>query len=187
MKNSLLQIGAILLILFITACQNGANSSEFSQVEEKDAKTAEEETQEERAERLESGILHYGEGVKGGQFGITLSTAYSELNTFRESKTSHQYVVTAVVRVRNVTHDQTLNAGNIGFKLESEKLNTSYDGELLPNMNPSDTEIEPEKNVYLQVTFEVPNIEEDYMLSAHLFNESSMEPRWKLQDLKEFN
>ncbi|WP_371068985.1 hypothetical protein [Sediminibacillus sp. JSM 1682029] len=185
--DSIFIIVVILLVLSLSACQSDESEKGQNQAEAKKKENQTEESPEERAKRIESGILLYGEGQKSGEYGITLNTAYSEMNAFRDSQTAKPYVVQAVVRVRNVTEDKTLNAGTIGFELRNEKTGVSYEGELLPNMNTSNLELEPEENAYLQVTFEVVSIEDDFMFYAHLWNEPDFEKtRWKIENLETF-
>ncbi|QTN00664.1 hypothetical protein ERJ70_16030 [Sediminibacillus dalangtanensis] len=110
-RDSISIIVVILLVLSLSACQSDESEKGQNQSEAKKKEDQTEESPEERTKRIES-----GEGHKSGEYGITLNTAYSEMNAFRDSQTAKPYVVQAVVRVRNVTEDQTLNAGKVGFE-----------------------------------------------------------------------
>ncbi|GAA5416541.1 hypothetical protein Pryu01_01576 [Paraliobacillus ryukyuensis] len=191
-KNILLIIVLLISALFIGACQQDSNTQENVKNDGKVNSSVKEdegieETEEERLKRQESGLNLYGEGVKDKDYGITLQTAYSETNIFRESKTDKPFAVNAVVKVANAT-DQQVNASNIGFTLTSENSSNSYTGELFSSMNPSDLELNPEESVYLQVTFEVDAIEPAYMFSVGVFNNPNWEEvKWKVEDLEEPN
>ncbi|MDL4841767.1 hypothetical protein [Aquibacillus rhizosphaerae] len=181
MIRKLTVITTLLAVFFLAACQNEPEITNETEVQEDENKQS---SAQQDMNEVESSPFSYGAGVKGGQYGITLQTAYSNFNEIEES--NYPYMVTAVVDVKNVTQDKELNPGTIAFTLSSKNQDASYQGVLPENVNPSDLTLEPDENISLQVVFEVESIEEDFIVTASIFNEQEMEAQWKLEGLNTF-
>ncbi|WP_186576915.1 hypothetical protein [Aquibacillus kalidii] len=179
MIKKIITLSLLMAMFLLAACQNEPDKAEYQEKENDPPSTTEQDMNE-----PETPPYSYGAGVKGGQYSITLQSAYSKFNEIKE--TQNPYMVTAVVDVKNVTPDKELNVETIAFNLASKSKDVSYQGVLPENRNPSDLTLEPNESISIQVVFEVESIEEDFIVTASIFNEASMKPEWKLEGLETF-
>ncbi|WP_337969761.1 DUF4352 domain-containing protein [Virgibacillus salexigens] len=190
-------IGIIIMGLFlvngmISTSENESNVTKAKEENNMDHKMNEDNEQgpatkpygdQERMERLEKGIMLYGEGSKGGYYGTTVNSAYSEKIKPEESTSNNNYSVVVSFTVKNVRDDgKTVNPSELQFELREEPGDKSYEGQVLPDKNALNVQIEPNESVTLDVSFEVPNVADEYMF----YVVSSIDPtdvHWKVNDL----
>jgi hypothetical protein len=132
---------------------------------------------QERINRLEKGILLFGEGHKGGYYGTTVISAYSE-----EINPSS---IVVNVTIKNVRGEQ-IDLSELKYHLNDEQTTNSYNGKVLTDGNSSEIYLQPNEWVELNIAFEVSDITHDYLFSI----ESSLDPinvQWKIDKLKQGN
>lgn len=177
--------------MVLTACgtQETSNEKEHGSTEisnkkdnpttnnaENDGSVAKDE-EAKRMERIEKGIMIYGESVKGSDYLTTVTGAQ-----YNNDK-SKQGIVTAVINVKNVREDgQAVNLSEMNFNLEDKSASKSYKG----------TVISPEDNFYklsanealtFEVDFKIPHLSKGFML--HI--KSKVDPidaAWKINNLE---
>lgn len=77
-------------------------------------------------ERLEKGILLYGEGAKGGYYGSTVENAKYE-------KADKMGYITARVTINNVREDgKTIDLAGIKYFVKDEQTGKMYKGQSMP-------------------------------------------------------
>lgn len=189
-------IGALALSSTLVACswETESKSVDEEVVNEKQKQTSKDDPnavskeEEARIKRMEKGILVYGEGTKGGLYLTTVNTAYSEMN-FPEGGNNkpNLYTVVVSVKIDNVSDSGKIaNLSELKFNLNDPKTDKNYDGRLLPDRNPMTSKLEPNNSLTLDVSFEVPTIEDKYMFSV----ESEADPitdKWEVTNLNKFD
>ncbi|MBT2757937.1 DUF4352 domain-containing protein [Mesobacillus foraminis] len=100
----------------------------------------------------------------------------------KEDNTNTPYSVVVNVTIKNV-HNELVDLSELNFELKNETGEMSNEGKLLVN-DPSKMQVKPNDSTTLNVSFEVPSIEEEYMFYIH----SSLEPipaHWKIDNLNQ--
>jgi hypothetical protein len=189
-------IGALALSSTLAACSWTTESKSVDEevVNEKQKQSSEDDPnavskeEEARLKRIEKGILVYGEGTKGGLYLTTVNTAYTERNFPEGGKnTRSPYTVVVSVKIDNVSDSgQIANLSELKFNLNDPKADKNFDGRLLADRNPMTSRLDPNNSLTLDVSFEVPKIEDKYMFSI----ESKDDPitdEWEITNLNKFD
>lgn len=120
--------------------------------------------------RLEKGILLYGEGVKGGTYGITMNRAYADDATS----------VRAKVTVKNVRADgEAVDLSELRYELHDVAGNKTYEGNMVSSNNGF---LPATESMTYDISFNVPLIADDYQLYVI----SEIDPfdlYWEIKDL----
>ncbi|MDU9693929.1 hypothetical protein O0Q50_22370 [Priestia aryabhattai] len=188
-------IGAFALSSTLVACswETESKSVDEEVVNEKQKQSSENDPnavskeEEARIKRMEKGILVYGEGTKGGLYLTTVNTAYSERIMPEDGNNSRNpYMVVVSVKVANVSDNGKIaDLSELRFNLNDSKTDKNFEGRLLPDRNPMTYKLEPNNSLTLDVSFEVPTIEDKYMFNI----ESKADPitdKWEVTNLNKF-
>ncbi|KAB8126017.1 DUF4352 domain-containing protein [Gracilibacillus oryzae] len=116
-------------------------------------------------------MLHYGEGYKDGMKVVTLHTAYNDPKS-----------VSAIISIENVG-DTPLNADSLAFSLYDDTEDLTYQGTIAANKNPADRNLQPNDKITLNITFNIPILNDEYRLTVESFNSTDTTP-WLVDDLK---
>ncbi|MEM4992657.1 hypothetical protein WKH56_08950 [Priestia sp. SB1] len=189
-------IGALALSSTLAACswETESKSVDEEVVNEKQKQSSENDPnavskeEEARLKRMEKGILVYGEGTKGGLYLTTVNTAYSERIMPEDGNNSRSpYMVVVSVKVANVSDNGKIaDLSELRFNLNDSKTDKNFEGRLLPDRNPMTYKLEPNNSLTLDVSFEVPTIEDKYMFNI----ESKADPitdEWEVTNLNKFD
>ncbi|HHY72169.1 MAG TPA: hypothetical protein GX497_02880 [Bacillus bacterium] len=180
-NNIFLSILSIMIVTIMSACTQD-NSNDLTENDKVTTTSQNNETytmglstdDQERIARMEKGILLYGESTKGGYFSTRVHSAYLE-------ETNPSSIVVNVT-IKNVRGEQ-IDISELKYHLNDEKSKKSYNGKVLTDKIPSETIILANESRELNISFDVPEITDEYMFSV----ESSLDPvdiRWKIDNLK---
>jgi len=188
-------IGALALSSTLAACswETESKSVDEEVVNEKQKQSSENDPnavskEEARLKRMEKGVLVYGEGTKGGLYLTTVNTAYTERIVPEDGNNSRSpYIVVVSVKIANVSDSGNVaNLSELKFNLNDPKTDKNFDGRLLADRNPMTSRLEPNNSLTLDVSFEVPTIEDKYMFSI----DSKADPitdEWEVTNLNKFD
>ncbi|MGP1909923.1 DUF4352 domain-containing protein [Metabacillus sp. JX24] len=182
-----IKVGTLVLLSVLTACGEDKVGTIKQTVQVRDAGNGQSEqvdlsvNEQERMERLENGMMLFGETVKGGYYSTTVNSA--KLKSIEKSTTNHKSVVVSVT-IRNVRDDGKLvDPSELRFNLREKMENNSYEGRILLKGNSTLTQIQPSESLSLDVSFEVPNYSEEYRFYV-ISKIDPIEPYWKIHNLK---
>ncbi|TXC86067.1 hypothetical protein FS935_18655 [Metabacillus litoralis] len=137
--------------------------------------TAEEQNQ---IERMEQGMMVYGEAVKGGYYGTTVESSYIE------ELAENKHLIVIKVNVRNVRDgEELISPSELKFELNEEKEDRKYIGEIRSIQNPKEVFIQSNNSLTFEVSFEVEEVSDEYKF----YIVSSLDPiptHWLIDDLK---
>lgn len=177
-------IGTLVLISVSTACGESIEESKIQTgtvrdtVNEQSEQVALSNDELKRMERLEKGIMLFGETVKGGSYSTTVNSAKSK----SIEKSKNKSVIVSVT-IRNVRDDgKIVDPSELKFNLSEDLESTSYEGEILLRKS-TRTHIQPNESLSLDVSFEVSNVSEEYRFYV-LSNIDPIEPYWKIHNIK---
>jgi hypothetical protein len=179
-KKTLLSILSIMVVTIISAYTQYYGNNLIANDNETNTQNKEVFTEDkglstdirERIDRLEKGILLFGEGAKGSYYLTKVNSAYLE-------ETNPGSIVVKVT-IKNVRGKQ-IDLSELKYLLKDEKNNNSYIGKVLTTNIPSEININELRE--LDISFDIPDMADEYMFSV----ESSLDPmdvRWKVDNLK---
>ncbi len=173
MKKILITL-IIMSICLLSACRQEDISSE---------KNNKEDETEENSNAIQSNVLLPGEAYKDKDKIVTMHTAYSEMIGSSDDP-DNNFSISAIITVENVSSETPLNVTTLSYRLNEE--DNTYQGEILSDKNPSDTNLAPGDKITLNITFKVPLIQDKYMFEVDSFDSPSVTP-WLINDLDKFN
>lgn len=174
---------AFLLTSLMTACseettptkQEAANHNkvEVATQSEKSKEMSEEE-------RMEKGILLYGQTAKGGYYGATVESAKYE----KSDKTGY---MTARITINNVRDDgKTVDLSEIKYSIKDEKTGKTYKGQAMPTYEDKFKSVPAGYSLTFDVSFMMENPPKD-LNKMYLYMDSELDPftntHWKLDNL----
>ncbi|WP_394549267.1 hypothetical protein [Priestia aryabhattai] len=131
-------------------------------------------------ERLEKGILLYGEGAKGGYYGSTVENAKYE-------KADKMGYITARVTINNVREDgKTIDLSEIKYSVKDEKTGKMYKGQAMPMYEDKFKAVPAGYSLTFDVSFMMEKPPKD-LNNMYLYMDSKIDPfvdtHWKLDNL----
>ncbi|YCA45102.1 hypothetical protein M1E11_07940 [Bacillus sp. JZ8] len=172
---------AFILTSLMTACSEAKETAKVEPSKEVESTLSPEEQQQQlEIEKLEKGILFYGESVKGGDYGISvLDGSYGKTN--EDSGT-----IKAQVEVKNVHDNGTgVTLLPLEFWVENEKTNQKVIGKALPDDAQKFTNLPQGQSIVFDVSFLIKDTEE--LENFYLYIDSKNDPfanaHWKLDNL----
>jgi len=131
-------------------------------------------------ERLEKGILLYGEDAKGGYYGSTVENAKYE-------KADNMGYITARVTINNVREDgKTIDLSEIKYSVKDEKTGKMYKGQSMPIYEDKFKTVPAGYSLTFEVSFMMEQPPKD-LNNMYLYMESKIDPfvdtHWKLDNL----
>lgn len=198
-KNVGLAVVAFTLALSLSACNSSGNKEKGTKKEKvteavssestaDDNSGGEQATPEEIAEveRLEKGILLYGQSFKGGDYGATVEHATYEVAQEGKDKIG---VISARVTIKNVREDlKNVDLSNIQYSIKNEKTGKSYEGQPLIEDEQKFKQVPPGYSLTFDVKFLMKNPPKN-VSHFYLYMDSSIDPfedtHWQLDELSE--
>lgn len=198
-KSFYVLLAALTIGSSLTACSNSEDKAEDKPKEKMQVEAAstaeprkadheegEKATPEEIAqmERMDKGILLYGEGNKGGDYSSTVENAGYKVQ--KEGKDTVG-IINARVSIQNVREDnQTVDLSEIQFSVKDEKTGKSYDGQPIVFDEDKFKKVPAGYSLAFDVTFLVKNPPKN-VDNFYLYMDSSVDPygdiHWKLDKL----
>ena len=132
-------------------------------------------------ERLEKGILLYGEKAKGGYYGATIENAkYEEVDKVGS--------LTARVTIDNVRDDEkTVDLSEIKYLVKDEKTGKTYEGQVMPMNEDKFKTVPSGYSLTFEVSFMIENPPKD-LNNLYLYIDSKLDPftdiQWKLNNIE---
>ena len=129
-------------------------------------------------ERLEKGILLYGEKAKGGYYRATVENAkYEEVDNEHGS-------LTASITIDNVRDDEkTVDLSEINYLLKDEKTDKTYEGQAIPLNEDKFKSVPSDDSLTFEVLFMIENPPKD-LNNLYLYIDSKLDPfpntQWEL-------
>lgn len=128
-------------------------------------------------ERMDQGMMVYGEGVKGGYYGTTVESS------FVEELSENKHLIIINVNVKNVQDEgEMITPSELTFELKDEKEDKKYRGEIRSIDNPQEVFVQSKNSITFEVSFEVEKVSDEYKF----YIESSLDPiptHWLIDDL----
>ncbi|MFP7173893.1 hypothetical protein [Priestia filamentosa] len=181
--KSLVKVTCATFVLtsLMTAC---SEEKETTQVEPENkvenTLSPEEEQQKLEMERLEKGILLYGQSSKGGYYGSTVENA----EYAKEDETGY---LTVRVTINNVRDDEKpIDLSEINYTVKDEKLGKTYEGQAMPMDEDKFKNVPVSDSLTFNVSFVMENPPKD-LNNLYLYMQSDLDPfadtHWKLDNL----
>lgn len=132
-------------------------------------------------ERLEKGILLYGEKAKGGYYRATVENAkYEEVDKLGS--------LTARVTIDNVRDDEkTVDLSEIKYFVKDEKTDKTYEGQAMPMYEDKFKTVPSGYSLTFEVSFMIENPPKD-LNNLYLYIDSKLDPftntKWKLNNIE---
>ncbi|WPL43547.1 hypothetical protein [Priestia megaterium] len=197
-KSFYAMLAALTIGSSLTACSNSEDKAEDKPKEKThvaastaeapttDHEDGEKATPEEIAqiERMDKGILLYGEGNKGGDYSSTVENAGYRVQTEGKDTVG---IITARVTIQNVREDnQTVDLSEIDFSVQDEKTGKSYDGQAMPFDEDKFKTVPAGYSLTFDVSFMIKNPPKN-VDNFYLYMNSSVDPyediHWQLNNL----
>jgi hypothetical protein len=181
--NSFLKVTctAFILTSLMTACSEEKETAQVEPSKEVESTLSPEEKQQKlEIERVEKGILFYGEGAKGGDYGVSV------LDGTYEKANEGSGTIKAQVEVKNVHDDGTaVTLFPLEFWVKNEKTNQKVIGKALPNDAQKFANLPQGQSIVFDVSFSIKDTEE--LENFYLYIDSKNDPfanaHWKLDNL----
>lgn len=132
-------------------------------------------------ERLEKGILLYGEKAKGGYYRATVENAkYEEVDKLGS--------LTARVTIDNVRDDEkTVDLSEIKYFVKDEKTGKTYEGQAMPMYEDKFKTVPSGYSLTFEVSFMIENPPKD-LNNLYLYMDSKLDPfantQWELNNIE---
>ncbi|MGG3271413.1 hypothetical protein ABEP16_21115 [Priestia aryabhattai] len=198
-KNIVLIVSAFMLTLSLSACNSSGNKAQETNKEKvveaaSNESTAEDNSGGEKAtpeeidemQRLEKGILLYGQSFKGGDYGATVEHA---TYTVTQEGKDNSGIISARVTIKNVREDsKSVDLSNIQFSVKDEKSGKFYEGQPLIEDEQKFKQVPPGYSLTFDVQFFIKNPPKNVNY-FYLYMDSSIDPfedtHWQLEGLSE--
>ncbi|MEH7604454.1 MULTISPECIES: hypothetical protein [Priestia] len=173
---------AFILTSLMAACNEQTTSTKQEETNHKvEAATQSKKSKEmSEEERLEKGILLYGQSSKGGYYGATVENAKYE----KADKTGY---ITARITINNVREDQkTIDLSEIKYSVKDEKTGKTYKGQAMPMYEDKFKTVPAGYSLTFEVSFMMEKPPKD-LNNMYLYMDSKVDPftdtHWKLDNL----
>ncbi|AVD54562.1 hypothetical protein BEH_24685 (plasmid) [Priestia filamentosa] len=168
---------ALILTSLMVGCSEQTTSTKQKETHHKVEVKPKEMSEE---ERLEKGILLYGQSSKGGYYLATVENA----EYAKEDETGY---LTARVTINNVRDDEkSIDLSEIKYTVKDEKLGKTYEGQAMPMDEDKFKNVPVSDSLTFNVSFEMENPPKD-LNNLYLYLESNIDPfadtHWKLDNL----
>lgn len=198
-KNVVLGVSTFILALNLSACNSSGNKAQETNKEKvveaaSNESTAEDNSGGENAtpeeidemQRLEKGILLYGQSFKGGDYGATVEHATYIVT--QEGK-DNPGIISARVTIKNVREDsKSVDLSNIQFSVKNEKSGKFYEGQPLIENEQKFKQVPSGYSLTFDVQFFIKNPPKNVNY-FYLYMDSSIDPfedtHWQLDELSE--
>lgn len=198
-KNVVLSVSAFVLALSLSACNSAENKAQETNKEKVTEAASNESTAEDNSEggkatpeeieemqRLEKGILLYGQSFKGGDYGATVERATYTVT--KEGK-DNPGIISARVTIKNVREDsKSVDLSDIQFSVKDEKSGKVYEGQPLIEDEQKFKQVPPGYSLTFDVQFFMKNPPKN-VKHFYLYMDSSIDPfedtHWQLDGLSE--
>ncbi|MBU3570726.1 hypothetical protein IUK39_11150 [Priestia aryabhattai] len=198
-KNVVLSVSAFMLALSLSACNSSGNKAQETNKEKVAEAASNESTAEdnsgsekttpeeiEEVQRLEKGILLYGQSFKGGDYGSTVEHA---TYTVAQEDKDKLGIISARVTIKNVREDlKSVDLSDIEFSVKDEKSGKVYEGQPLIEDEQKFKQVPPGYSLTFNVQFFIKNPPKN-VKHFYLYMDSSIDPfedtHWQLDGLSE--